>query len=736
MIINILCSLFIILFVFLSLTIKWMLATWQHLTIEELIYHLNTSLEGTNKDLIRQFLIEVLLPTVLIYLVIVGISVLVKRFTKLNRLRSIFAVTVCTAAIICVGMITKAMEQLDVETYLRLQSETSDFIGTYYVAPDDVDIIFPEEKRNLIFIFLESMETTYADIDLGGAFEESCIPELTSLAIQGEDFSGSEEAINGGHVMSNASWTIAGMFAQSSGLPLKTQTGNDSMEGRETFFSQIVCLGDILEEAGYQNMLMVGSDATFGGRELYYTEHGNYIISDYMTAVEEQRIDPHYKFGQWGYEDAKLFAYAKEEITALAETDEPFNFTMLTVDTHFEDGTVCQLCGDEFGDNQYANVYACSSKQVNEFITWLQEQPFYENTTVVISGDHLTMDSDFCNGIAEDYERKTYTCILNAAAEVEYPEKRREYTTFDIFPTTLAAMGVEIEGNRLALGTNLFSGESTLLELMDYQTLDEEMRKNSSFMIEQENLEEDLEMAECPSGEYSVELNSEDNKLLIYLSELDGKSHTLGKLYAVVKSAETQYEVEFAELENGEYCAVLDVGQLAGADISIEYYWQDIAGEAYHMDTVTRSLAWMQLATVSEYMEALCDTQYSILLAVQGEVESKLTEGMIEYLKQLGLSTDWCYIDNMSYYAVINNDTIIEEYGTGMIYYEGRLSGVPYQVISCGGETDFCNIALDARIHAIGETGINIVVYDAVSKKVVDSVCLKGDLSSEIIRHG
>ena len=36
---------------------------------------------------------------------------------------------------------------------------------------------------------------------------------------------------------------------------------------------------------------------------------------------------------------------------------------------------------------------------------------------------------------------------------------KRTYTTMDNFPTTLAAMGVKIEGNRLGLGTNLFSEE-------------------------------------------------------------------------------------------------------------------------------------------------------------------------------------------------------------------------------------------------------------------------------------
>ena len=58
-------------------------------------------------------------------------------------------------------------------------------------------------------------------------------------------------------------------------------------------------------------------------------------------------------------------------------------------------------------------VLHCSSKQVTEFVSWIQQQDFYENTTIVISGDHLTMDSDFCENIDPDYTRTVYNVIIN-----------------------------------------------------------------------------------------------------------------------------------------------------------------------------------------------------------------------------------------------------------------------------------------------------------------------------------
>jgi hypothetical protein len=46
-------------------------------------------------------------------------------------------------------------------------------------------------------------------------------------------------------------------------------------------------------------------------------------------------------------------------------------------------------------------------------------------------------------------------CFINPGVEVENPEKRRLYGTIDMFPATLASLGVKIEDNRLGLGSNL-----------------------------------------------------------------------------------------------------------------------------------------------------------------------------------------------------------------------------------------------------------------------------------------
>ena len=155
---------------------------------------------------------------------------------------------------------------------------------------------------------------------------------------------------------------------------------------------------------------------------------------------------------------------------------------MLTADTHFPDGYICPQCQTEHTE-QYANVLSCSSKQVAEFISWIQAQPFYENTTIVISGDHRTMDANFLTDINEDYVRTIYNCIINAPIRPA-KEKEREFATFDMYPTTLAALGATVEGDRLALGTNLFSGKQTLAEQYGCEVLEKEILKKSIFYNE------------------------------------------------------------------------------------------------------------------------------------------------------------------------------------------------------------------------------------------------------------
>lgn len=465
---------------------NWVLDTWGLLSIDEIIFHLKVPLEGTNSDVVLDGINAcVPLAVLVLFLAIFLIVGLKNKHGKCMIALFLIAVIACGSA----GKAAyKVYDELDVKEYLASQKKESHFIEQNYVDPRTTKITFPDKKRNLIYIYLESMESTFASKEDGGGLDFNCIPELTKLAEENTNFSNTDK-LGGGYPAYGGTWTMAGIFSQTSGIPIKnsgqTDDVNATLAEQSSFSSQARNLEDILADEGYNQCFMIGSDATFGGRRAYFESHGKgqTEICDYNTAKENGQIPEDY-YVWWGYEDQKLFANAQEKLTELSSQDEPFNFTMLTVDTHFEDGYVCEQCQNEFGDNQYANVMACSSRQVDAFVKWIQQQPFYENTTIVISGDHLTMDSDFCNDVSEDYERSVYNVFINLPEGLDTSFEKthnREFATLDMFPTTLAAMGVTIEGDRLALGVNLFSDEQTLTEQYGRKGLDKELMKKSKF---------------------------------------------------------------------------------------------------------------------------------------------------------------------------------------------------------------------------------------------------------------
>ncbi|MDD2370388.1 MAG: sulfatase-like hydrolase/transferase [Firmicutes bacterium] len=483
-------NIFIAIFLFIGL-ILFRLVGWLHsyfgdLSVEKIIFHINVPLEGTDSKVVILGLMYVLIPSFLIALFVYSIlayndkvgsikktvesKMKTSKFLPIKHIKKI--VFVSTLIIMSMAISTFNL-YFGVVKYIKAQSINSSFIKEHYVEPNNDIIKFPKKKRNLIYIYLESIESTFADVSAGGAYKDNYIPELTELAKENINFSNTNK-LGGYQAVTGTGWTMAGMFSQSTGVSLKLPVEGNSMSEYSEFFPGVISIGDVLAENGYKNYLMLGSDSKFGGRRNFFQQHGDYEIFDYFTAKDKGLIPEDYHVF-WGFEDEKLFQFAKDELLDISSKEEPFNFTMLTVDTHAQEGYLCDLCRNDY-DSQLANVIACSSRQVNDFLTWIKEQDFYEDTTIVLAGDHRTMNPNFVKDIGPDYQRTVYNCFINTVMDVnlgDFKMTNRKFSSLDLFPTTLASIGVKINGDKLGLGVNLFSDKNTLLEeygnsLMDY----------------------------------------------------------------------------------------------------------------------------------------------------------------------------------------------------------------------------------------------------------------------------
>ena len=217
-----------------SFSLNWTGDNFGGVGFDEIMFHLNMPLKGTGQSFIGGYIKKALLPAVGIVIeLLIGIA-LAKAFLganakeKLAKVRKYSAVTGVAIIVIWAGAVSfRAQRWFGLFDYVKSIVQKSEFIEDEYISPKNVALIFPEEKRNLIYIFVESGETSTQDAINGGLMNTNYIPELTEIAKENISFSQSE-LLEGAAVAPLCGWTIAGMVAETAGVPMKLYSTHNS----------------------------------------------------------------------------------------------------------------------------------------------------------------------------------------------------------------------------------------------------------------------------------------------------------------------------------------------------------------------------------------------------------------------------------------------------------------------------------------------------------------------------
>ena len=412
---------------------------------------------------------KTVIPCIWLLLFLLVLFFILNKFIFLKQKRKLlFPILLLVLSFLLVLRIVKF------DKYLINSVSKTNIYDEYYVNTNDVKITFPEEKRNIIIIYLESMESSLFSKENGGAFNKSRIPELEEIALNNTNFSPTDK-LGGAYTLDSTGCTIFSLVTSNSATPTYNRLFYSYGE-KNPYMRSVKSLGNVLKENGYNLELMQGSSVKFSATDYFLKENGDFILFDDNTARERGLVPKDYS-AWWGIEDNKLLEFSKDELLNLSKKDEPFAFILFTTDTHFPNGYLDETCDEPFNDH-LSNSYACSSKMVSRYLDWLKEQEFYDNTTIFLMGDHQIMqDSYYKNN--KHFERMNYNAIINSVASGN--TKNRKYSQFDMYPTILASMGATIEGNRIGFGVNLFSDEKTMIELLGREKFDNELFKNSEY---------------------------------------------------------------------------------------------------------------------------------------------------------------------------------------------------------------------------------------------------------------
>ncbi|MCQ2734659.1 MAG: sulfatase-like hydrolase/transferase [Alphaproteobacteria bacterium] len=355
-------------------------------------------------------------------------------------------------------------EQVSIAKQIRLSLQWSNIYETYYREPQFHE---PKNKKNIILIFAESLEDNFSDAKYWG---ENLIPNLSELKKEGLNFKGYEQ-ING------TNWTLASNVSTFCGVPLRMHFRDRLGVQTNQFMPHIKCLPDILKEEGYYNVFVKGADITFVGTNKFISEHSfdevygrdEMMVENYAT-VEDIGIK------RYGINDQKMFEFARLKIRNIAQKKQPFFISLQTLDNHFPNGFVSPSCEIKYSDSR--DAIKCSEKAIYDFVRWIQQQDFYDNSIIVIVGDHLMMSASDIADMSEVYpKRQIYNVILEKKSLPKIIEK--PYSMMDWSATIADKAGI-VSDKRFGLGVSLLSGDKTLTEKLGAQKFEDELLKNSA----------------------------------------------------------------------------------------------------------------------------------------------------------------------------------------------------------------------------------------------------------------
>ena len=322
-------------------------------------------------------------------------------------------------------------------------------IGDFCTVPEVGSAAASGVRRNLVVIYLESVEDALAD---DSVFEKNMLAPVQS-ATEGWASIPSLQQYDGG------GWTMAGIVGTQCGIPLRSadaladntdlnalgSSGNEV----ERYLPGATCLGDVLEDEGYRNVFLGGADANFAGKGAFLRSHGYSEVNDLNVWRErgetEMRED-------WGLSDRRLFANAKETVSELHDADQPFNLTLLTLDTH-EGPRVFEYC-DWDTEVAMTAITSCSMEQVSGFIDYLEAEGILDDTTVVVMGDHRKMIAEGGSFWEELRDREDRTIFNRVWTPESSTFARPEIDQLTTVPALLARAGLERAGPRAGTGVS------------------------------------------------------------------------------------------------------------------------------------------------------------------------------------------------------------------------------------------------------------------------------------------
>jgi phosphoglycerol transferase MdoB-like AlkP superfamily enzyme len=221
---------------------------------------------------------------------------------------------------------------------------------------------------------------------------------------------------------------------------------------------------EILKQQGYYTAMLHANNKSFWNRDMMYPKLG----FDRYFSLADYQVDPSNSIG-WGLKDKEFF---EQSITHLKSLPQPFYTKFITLTNHFpfeldeEDKMVDEYESNSRTLNRYFPTVRYTDEAVKHFITRLKEEGLYENSIIIMYGDHYGISQNHSVAMSQ-YLGKEMTPFVSTQLQrvpliIHIPGSEHKGTIhkaagqIDLKPTILHLLGIDTK-NDVHFGTDLFS---------------------------------------------------------------------------------------------------------------------------------------------------------------------------------------------------------------------------------------------------------------------------------------
>lgn len=358
------------------------------------------------------------------------------------------------------------------------------------------------ENKNVIFIWAESLQSFVINNEVNG---QEITPFLNSLTNDADTyyFENFYHQTEQGKTSDSEFLVTNSLYPLSRGAVFFTHGQNEYH-----------AIPEIIKEKGYYSAVFHANNKSFWNRDQMYKslEYDQFYDRDAYEVTNENSVG-------WGLKDKAFFEQSINNLTTL---EQPFYAKFITLTNHFpfelaeDDKSIEPYDSNSNTLNNYFPTVRYMDEAIEQFFQQLKDAGLYENSVIVIMGDHYGISANHNRAMSEYLDKEEITPYDHIQLQrvpffIHIPghEKGEVISKvagqIDVKPTLLHMIGIETDDD-IYFGNDLFHDDRKGFIAL----------RNGDFISDSYISTSDI----CYDRETGEEISTEDN------TTLDEKSKT------------------------------------------------------------------------------------------------------------------------------------------------------------------------------------------------------------------